>query len=423
VTDSDRVSSLKQFIARTTSTDRDSFNLSSGGAVVDESQLISTLPEPRVEAVSLKVKFEFETQAGPRPVQLLPNATVGDARQVLAAQLGKPVSSVLLLEPESSALLDDSAPLRTDVRLRLSYRQDMAFDVNGTILHIPIDFDAPISGLRTHVSSFINIPATEFDLKFGDAVLDEDMTLNEFDASPDDVLIVSRKSAAAPPAPATAPAPPAEQPAAQKDISVTLLLGIIPRIANFRFDTNQTLAEAAPEIVKKWDLGDLEFEFVIGNPVEEDWRVVPRSTRIADVPEKKSAEMLAVREASLLAVSLHASGSSSFLSSTLNQRHSPAAPPAPPEAVEHGTPYRFDLSEKGERTYYFEPDAKVLDAKQRIAHDYNVSSPERVTLLFSGKALKDTFLLSRLRVGDGVITVCIPDDQAIILVTAKANRK
>jgi hypothetical protein len=48
---------------------------------------------------------------------------------------------------------------------------------------------------------------------------------------------------------------------------------------------------------------------------------------------------------------------------------------------------------------------------------------DAVMLLFAGKALKDQFLLSRLRVGDSAITVCIRDDQAVLIVTAKANRR
>jgi hypothetical protein len=47
-----------------------------------------------------------------------------------------------------------------------------------------------------------------------------------------------------------------------------------------------------------------------------------------------------------------------------------------------------------------------------------VPSEDAVTLIFIGKALKDTFLLNRLRIGDGVITVCIRDDQAVLLLTA-----
>jgi hypothetical protein len=236
---------------------------------------------------------------------------------------------------------------------------------------------------------------------FFHAEVDDSLTLDEFEVSPTDIFDIQVIGASAPPTPAAAPAP------VLKELAVILLLGFIPRLANFRFDPNKTLADFAPEVIKKWDLGDLEIEFVAGLASEENWRVLPRSTLIADVPGKGDEESLAVREASSLTPD-PVSANTSLLCSTLTTRYVSPTPLIPDDSVQSGTPYNFDLMDRGLRTYYFDATAKVLDAKQRIVGDYKVPSIERVTLLLSGKALKDTFLLSRLRVGDGVITVMSP---------------
>jgi hypothetical protein len=117
---------------------------------------------------------------------------------------------------------------------------------------------------------------------------------------------------------------------------------------------------------------------------------------IGDVPGKADAEILAIRTLP----------SSSHFDTTLTQ-HQRRAPAAACGAHETGTPYKFDFAEKGARTYYFEADAKVLDAKQRIARDYGVQSPDLIIILLSEKPLKDTFVLSRLGVGDKIFRVYI----------------
>jgi hypothetical protein len=161
VTESDRISSLKALLARATSMSVGDFVLRSGGVTVDESQRIRELPEPSVEAVSPFIQFEFTTGAGPRSVSLLPNATVSDARTALAAQLGQLVSLIVLLPPNSSEICQDDVPLRTDEHLHLSVRQDMTFSLDGQILHIPVDFDAPIYEIKQDISLYSHIPSAD----------------------------------------------------------------------------------------------------------------------------------------------------------------------------------------------------------------------------------------------------------------------
>jgi hypothetical protein len=89
----------------------------------------------------------------------------------------------------------------------------------------------------------------------------------------------------------------------------------------------------------------------------------------------------------------------------------PQSKPSEHSLTEHtGLPYRFNIRNKDRvQMYYFGTKAIVLDAKRRIAKDLEVPSEDHITFLFTGKVLKNTFILERLPIGDGVITVSISD--------------
>jgi hypothetical protein len=298
----------------------------------------------------------------------------------------------------------------------------MKFVIDSQSITISVDFDSAIAAVKEVVSELIGIPATDLDLLYCKSEIDDDMTLNDLEVLPSDFITIVSHTAPAPPAAAPAPAaPPSTPPGAVLQLRVILLLGIIPRMALFRKDAGQTLADLAPDVAEKWELGDLEFEFVTGDPGEENWRVVPRSTPLTEVPDKDSDEALAVRPATWLAEAPASAGGSAALFDTVSTQ-ARAPPPPPADDTGTGTPYRFNFDGGREQTLRFEAGAKVQAARERVARDLGVAE-DAVTLLFAGKPLKDQFLLSRLRVGDAAIIVCIRDDQAVLIVTAKANRR
>jgi hypothetical protein len=91
-----------------------------------------------------------------------------------------------------------------------------------------------------------------------------------------------------------------------------------------------------------------------------------------------------------------------------------AAPP--PCAIAPRAPYRFITADRREQTLYFESGTKILDARQRLARALDVPE-DAVSLLFAGIALKDTFLLRKIRFGNDAITVCVRDESPVLLVT------
>jgi hypothetical protein len=60
----------------------------------------------------------------------------------------------------------------------------------------------------------------------------------------------------------------------------------------------------------------------------------------------------------------------------------------------------------------------VLDARKAIQSRFNVEELADIGLLFGGKALRDAFVLDRLRIGTKQITVTIRDRRSVLLVTA-----
>jgi hypothetical protein len=71
----------------------------------------------------------------------------------------------------------------------------------------------------------------------------------------------------------------------------------------------------------------------------------------------------------------------------------------------------------------FAPGQTVLDAKKKIQEKYDLDLVDDVTLLFSGKTLRDAFVLDRLRIGTQRIVVHLSDTVQLILFTAIGRRQ
>jgi hypothetical protein len=104
----------------------------------------------------------------------------------------------------------------------------------------------------------------------------------------------------------------------------------------------------------------------------------------------------------------------------------PAPPPSLCDDPETNDPNEtrvlFKIEQRAQEVrLVFTKKAKVGDARKRIA-DLLGAEPGAITLLFSGKALQDTFIVDRLRVGAQGINVYIKEETEVLLLTAKAYR-
>jgi len=300
----------------------------------------------------------------------------------------------------------------------------------------------------------------EFDLFFRDSVCDDEMTVTDLDDDDDscgcvsfcvksknDVPAVSkpvsRPESTQVPAPSEEgegdsflPASPVvQQPAAQPGVTyqVTILVGVIPRIFRVTLDTDATVAdlEIAARQQKNIALGGLDLEVVLGDHMDNEYQTLSKNQRLNTLNfdgldlgirlqgVASSDADHEVPEEELLTFSYDDALLLSPASATQAQVPPPGAAPV-------GTPYRFTVPTRGieELTLYFAAGATVLDAKKIIAEHFGSSTAATdVTLLFSSKALRDGFVLDRLRIGNGIITVYPKETAEVLIVTAKAMRK
>jgi hypothetical protein len=199
VTNGDRIASLKVLLAPMISKDVGDFVFLSSNNNVDGSQLISQLPELRLKVTTPFVDVPFEAVNGVQhSVKLRPDATVRDARNALAVSIGKSNDSVFLIDLDNSSVPDDQLLSSATGPLRISYLREMSFDFQGQKLRIPIDFAAPISTVKKTVSARLHLPEADFSLLFGDAEIDDDMSLDDFEPTTEDYLTIKLINATPP---------------------------------------------------------------------------------------------------------------------------------------------------------------------------------------------------------------------------------
>jgi hypothetical protein len=202
---------------------------------------------------------------------------------------------------------------------------------------------------------------------------------------------------------------------------IGLELGTVPRFARFSFAPETRLEEIVPELKAKWALGDLETEFMLMDP-DGNHRYVSPQTTLGSIDHDTDALMLrpagTVSSPDLIVASLRESDHPSSTSAPF----SPFCDDPEPEN-DNEIRIRFKIEQRAQEVrLLFSKTDKVAAARIKVAARLNVN-PAAITLLFAGKALKDTFILDRLRVGEQGINVYIMEETEVLLLTAKANRR
>jgi hypothetical protein len=284
--------------------------------------------------------------------------------------------------------------------------------IGGSVVSRPFPGNAKFQEVIDVVARelFGGIPAARVTLFLGDAQLDADDDVGDFDQSDVFVTQVALRDPAAP----------------KQPYKIMLLLGIVPVFATFHFSPEDTLTDIEPLIKIRWSLGELETEFILVS-TEDDRRFLPKATRLSDVPPN---EQLAVKEASVLAPVASPEAEPGDLPvatdpdrrafATQNLFGSIAMRPIP-ESQRLRIVFKLSTAEETEIPVVFPKGKTVQHARGKLAEILR-RAPDDITLIFSGKALKDQFVLDRLRVGTFPITVCLRDNDDVLLVTANAFR-
>jgi hypothetical protein len=141
-------------------------------------------------------------------------------------------------------------------------------------LDLEFDYELAFAAVRGKLEQVLGLDAIGLKLAWHGAETDDEMTVS--DLLPSEVTVIRPK-------------------VELREVNAELLIAIIPRTEKVKTRPADTLAMIEPTLRKCWELEDLEIEFVIGDSLLEDWRVVSRSTPI----EKIDLENLTIGVAEL----------------------------------------------------------------------------------------------------------------------------
>jgi hypothetical protein len=347
------------------------------GRLSDDFRLID-LNRPELNVLEV-LRFESATQTVGVPLPA--DATVYSAREALASHLG--IESSLL------RLLSGDSPL-TDLSISIwSIDHPIHFSIAGVShtflfgdrrIELTVDVTVPIGAIESTVCLGFDIsPPISFFLC--GAELDADTPLSEFEITTDDVIEVRVRAAA-----------PVLEP-----FVISLFRAVVPRRGTYDLAPSATLAEVEVRMQQRYKLGDLELAFYLWDAATDDQELIPKSTAVGSIdvgsrapiarPSANVARAMDKQQSRFEA--LHASCGSSAASSPGYA----FACDNPPDA--------FVLK--------LAVSAKVEDARVEVAKRFK-RPPEAIALHFMGKALKDAFVMERLRLGTATINVHLLDD-------------
>jgi hypothetical protein len=394
------------------------------------------LKDREIEAVDI---FTFCCEAESVLLPIRSNATLADAQSLLSSHLGLPPHEIEFIA--GTPVVADLSRLVWDFGDSMQFgrvKHEQAFSFEGRIRHLAVDFDVAISALCPLLCTEFDLDGETRltlvtpdrpDLKGSEA--DPDMTLADLGLERGEVVTVMRPPSSSPsssssPTTATAAATAtraAPSAPAAPAFQITLLLGVVPRVGLFALPPTATLTEAEAALKQRWKLEDLELEFALFDLDTDEMTVVPKGTTIGTIDHGRYS--LSVRPAQFgpaapdvvpmdieIAADVYAEApdedrlqqSMKMTIGTVN-RDLPA--------------YEFVCdSPKSEFRQHFPLGTKVAVARSAVGSRFG-RSVEEVSLFFMGKALKDGFVIDRLRLGGSKITVYLTDLDPVILGTVK----
>jgi hypothetical protein len=235
-------------------------------------------------------------------------------------------------------------------------------------------------------------------------------------------LAVALKPAARPVLMSSAPAPAAEAAAGcvEKTYSVMLSISAIPRVRKFKLGPDATGQQILDAAVRYWELQKIDLEVAVTDLDEETSTLVPLEAKL----DRLDLSYLRTLAICLQVIADPAPLSTSRRNSTIrrsSRRLSVHAPQPPKGAAPADAEYSFIVQQRGTTLHIgFGPTATVKDARAKVPETLGLPGPDHVTLFFAGKALSETFVLNRLRLGKQSITVYVRDTAEMLLVTARA---
>jgi hypothetical protein len=375
--------------------------------------------------------------------------TIGSALDFLAEQEHKPADSIQFFvdgivvtnrHQKISSLTgnivvnipEETPPARGGCRVSFVYE--------GRSYPLDITFDTPFSDVKPLLAQQMGVPVERIMIYFGRSECDDDMNIEDVEyatqlpvflkPAPCPGPALRAPATAAPPVPTSRAPPTTARPAptaggVENMYSVMLSTSVIPRVRKFRLGPDATGKDILDTAIKYWELQKIDLELAVTDLDEETSTLVPLETKLGglDLSYPRTLAVCTAGTADPAPVAISRRNSTIRRDSRRPSVYLSGAPkpeaPAPGEAE-----YSFLVQQKVTTLVIaFGPTATVKDAKPKVAERLRLPGPDYVTLFFAGKALKETFVLSRLRLGKQSITVYVRETAELMLITARAMRE
>jgi hypothetical protein len=316
--------------------------------------------------------------------------------------------------------LDDPDTLIWSVTTRVVcslQRTKVLFTLDQSRFPVEMDRDIPFREVKAQLARELNLQE-EFRILAGRSEVDDEMTLDDVDDFSELRIVFLAPKPQPDGVPSKTPAT-----AIRRDVfQVTVVLGIIPRMLSLRLPPTATLHQAEAEVRRRLDLEDIELEFVLSDLLSDEGNVVPKESLLGNFDLEKF-NLLVQLQGTAEANANPAADDAEQGERPTQSLHVMCGSLRPAPLVKGMTVYKFVAAQYGQEfSLSFEAGKTVLDARKAVAARYPGKTSADITLLFSGKALRDGFVLDRLRIGTGRITVYVRDIESILILTARANR-
>jgi hypothetical protein len=419
---SDTVKNLKAAIRSGRDARLEDFVVRHCSMEVQPNQELPALPSHEFEIVEF---LKFDSVDGDISLPISDNATVGDALIKLAEHLGLAAGWVRL-HAGGEILCDSDQVWQFAGRLSCVFsRRKPAFTLGQEQHEVDVDCDVPFSEVKAQLARTLGIEG-DFVIYAGQLQVDDEMTIDDCrDLDSPFRIECSEQTQRSPiqPEPVTPPmpVPAAGSGSVSRDgYLITVCIGIIPRCMTAWLPATATIRDAEAEVVKRFELEGIELEFALSDLFTDEAHLVPKATALGGLDLDKYM-LIAQQQGTAASAVADGDDDQEDVGPSLQSLHVTvgAAKPSAEETVS----YKFVVAQyEQEYSIAFPPGKTVLDARKAVAEKYEGKTTADITLLFMGKALRDGFVLDRLRIGNGRITVHVRDVESILITTALANR-
>jgi hypothetical protein len=333
--------------------------------------------------------FAFNCPASVHKVFFREGATVADARTLLARRVQIARNDIEFIQGDSLLVDDTSLYNLSEADISVTFVRPIPFIYENNRHEIMINGRMTVTAAKATVAGRLRINREKYLICLmnqQNQELDEQTTL----ASVESVVVVTSEKEAR----------------ESSQYRIGLCLSRLPQFVRLTLNPEATLADIEPVIKSKWSIQSVEMECAVTVMATGETHRMDPSMRISEIDHHNS--ILFIRPAGTLyqAASALISAPRTLFGDT--GKDGATLPPA------EQTHMRCKVPQQGNRalSLSFPKGQTVKDARARVAAELGYHAAD-ITVLFSGKALRDAVLLDRLKLGRLPLVVAIRAPEAV----------